>query len=451
MQTSMDNPDDEPKDEVGRPGLQFDAPGDDRREIYDRMPMNPLIDTAAALRRMPAHWLTAACHVASIDVGPAQKNRKARSAALFSVLFTARRLEEIVAGLPPRSRRALCIVLESGGCVALIALTQEFGEMDGDGWLWDDRLPTSVLGELRSRALLHIGRLQVEQDGGLPDLQVPIAVVPHDLRPSLCMLLNVFVEESLVNLESPPAVDDLNVALNGAQRYFDQPDHSLGLTYEQVVAFLRTCVVEGFSPSTCWQHLDLLFEFAAHNLHEIRTIDDLCGFHLSELATEFADQRQVRRWLLAQRRALIETVDRLYGFLREQGLASADTHEEVTCAARMLLSGKRRLKLIRRPVPLGGEAVFMYDDENAAGQRTYTINHRRIAVVWWSEFDQDWDALLMRCDAVVDGHRKAEIARELMNADAAVCELLLACADEDEPEFVAQWFRDDPVLFAAAW
>jgi hypothetical protein len=447
----MDDPDDEPKDEVGRPGLHFDALGDDRRELYDRTPINPLIDTAAALRRMPAHWLTAACQAASIDVGPAQKNRKARSAVLRAALLSAPRLEEIVAGLPPRSRRALRTVLASGGCVALIALTQEFGEMDGDGWLWDDRPPTSVLGELRSRALLHVGRLQVEQDGGLPDLQLSIAVVPHDLRPPLCALLDVFVEEALVNFESPPAVDDLNAALNGAQRYFDQPDHSLGLTHEHVAAFLRRCVVEGCSPSICWQHLDLLFEFAAHNLHEIRTADDLCGFHLSELATEFADQRQGRRWLLAQRRALIETVARLYSFLRERGLASVDASEEVTWAVRTLLSGKRRLKLIARPLPLGAEAVFMYDDEGAAGQRTYTINHRRIAVAWWSEFDQDWYALLMRCDAVVDGRRKAELARELMNADAAVCDLLLACADEDEPEFVSQWFRDDPVLFAAAW
>jgi hypothetical protein len=38
-----------------------------------------------------------------------------------------------------------------------------------------------------------------------------------------------------------------------------------------------------------------------------------------------------------------------------------------------------------------------------------------------------------------------------MNLDAAICELLLACADEGEPEFVVDWFRNDPMLLVRAW
>lgn len=426
--------------------------GDGRRELFDRSPIEPTINIAAALRRMPAHWLTAACTALQVEPDGAQRTtRKIRSAAVLGALQSHAHLAAAVATLPRRSLDALRVILESGGCVALIALTQEYGDMFGDGWLWDERRPQSCLGELRWRAFLHVGRLRVEQDGGLPDLYVSIAVVPQDLRAALCELLHLQVDDPYL-VGEPTSGDEVRCdALDDVLRDADLLDDALGLDRPLIDAFLRRMADEGTSARLAWEHLDVLLEFAAHNLHEIRTADDMCGFHLSELATSFVDRRQSPRWTLVQRRALIESVVRLYEFLHEQGRASAAALEEMRDAARTLLAGKRRLNLVRRPPALGGEPVFLYEDEGGAGQQIYTINHRRIAVVWWTEFDQDWDAMLVACGAVVDGARKAAMARELMNLDASICELLLACADQGEPELVGEWFHDDPMLFVRAW
>ncbi|MCX6019210.1 MAG: hypothetical protein NTZ50_12070 [Chloroflexi bacterium] len=460
-----DEPDEEPADDLGahlnedadhpqrRLDLYFRQLSDGRREAYDRMPIDPMIDVSTALRRMPAHWLTAACRLLHLeDPAGLRSNRKARTFALMGALSSARQLSLALEKLPKRSLSALRVVLESGGCVALIMLTQEFGEMDGDGWLWDEEVPSSCLGVLRSYALLHVGRLRVEQDGGLPDLYVPVAVVPLDLRSVLCTMLNVRVNDPFGRMEAPAETDDLQAALVGARRYFEQPDITLGIDCATIEDFLHRSAAAGFSAFDVWRHIDLLFEFAAHNLHELHDCNDFCAFHLSELATEFVDRRQSPRWTLAQRRALVETVNRLFVHLRAIGVASADAEEEIAFGTRTMLAGKRRLSLIRRPVPLGGEVVFMYDDdENPGTQRRYTINHRRIAVVWWADFDQDWDAMIARCSTITDGVRKADLARELMNLDTSICDLLLACSEEDEVETAGIWFQNDPVLFVSAW
>lgn len=454
--TSMDDPDGEWTDDSGaheRDGARAGSAQDDgRRELHDRMPIDPFIDTAAALHRMPAHWLAAACRILAVEpTQRASRNRRARSAALLTALRSPRCLVDALSGLSTRSRSALRTVLESGGCVALIMLTQEFGSMDGDGWSWDARPPASCLGELRCRALLHIGCVRIEQDGGLPDLHVPIAVVPQDLRAPLCTLLGVPEDQPWADPEPVHEPDDLQSVLRSMQRYFDLPDAAPEISHERVAEFLRTCAQNGRAPGKAWQHIHLLFEFAAHNMHEISSVEELCDFHLSELATDFVERRQGQRWLLAQRRELVETTAAFYAFLHQNRLISEDAHEQIARAAHTLLSGKRRLNLIRRPPPVGGEAVFLYEDDGATGRRTYTVNHRRVAVAWWSLCDQDWDSFLIRCGGVVDGERKAQIARELMNADASVCDLLLACAEEDEPESVVSWFEEHPLLLARAW
>jgi hypothetical protein len=439
-------------DEGERLSTYYRHLGDSRRELYDRDPIDPAINIAAAVRRMPAHWLAAACQVLHLDQDDVPSaNRKARSATVLAALHSRVHLIGAIVSMSPRALAALRNVLEAGGCVALIALTQEFGDMLGDGWLWDQFPPTSCIGELRWRAFLHVGRLRVEQDGGLPDLHVPIAVIPQDLRGTLCQLLGVRVENPYGQVEATAETDDWQAALSGVARYYDLPDNSLGLDRPIVEAFLRSVADEGLSARVAWQHVDVLFEFAAHNMHEISTVEDLCGFHLSDFAATFVDRRTSPRWTLPQRRVLIESVARLYTFLHARGRASAAVFDEIREAAATLLAGKRRLNLIKRPLPLGGEPVFIYDDESGSGAKLYSVNHRRIAVTWWTQFDQDWDAMIVACDGVVDGARKATMARELMNLDAAICELLLACADEGEPEFVVDWFRNDPMLLVRAW
>jgi hypothetical protein len=149
-----------------------DEMADAMREEAEDRPIRLDVTLRVALRAMPVQWLNAA---AAANGTPPARLRKDREKALAEALIAPGRL----AALQPESQAALRFLLESGGWAKVQALTRRFGAMDGDGFFWDEKPPTSPVGRLRELGLVFVGR------GRIDGRNYKVAVVPVDLRVAL--------------------------------------------------------------------------------------------------------------------------------------------------------------------------------------------------------------------------------------------------------------------------
>ncbi|GIV85440.1 MAG: hypothetical protein KatS3mg052_2447 [Candidatus Roseilinea sp.] len=409
-----------------------------------------------ALSKLPGKWLDAACQANRLTVrGEQYGSRRAKVTALVARLTSENELRRCVAELPPRARSALRRVINNGGWMRLADLTRDFGSMDGDGWFWDEQPPTSCLGELRRRALLFIGRTARVKDGKPGKRMFKVAVVPKDIR---ALLLNVLSEmptdaeeEATLARHGATPADALNDAMAAARSYYDALGLQLPLTQSDVEDFLRYVSGRGFDPVMAWLGLAIVLVFIETHLHEIQSLDDLCDYHISELASSFIDMSYMHRWRLDERRNLIHLVCFLYDRLYERGRVLMETRDEVRSACARLLSGKRKLNLIRRPPPLGGEPIFIRVNPNTGEEERYTFNHQRLLMVWAGAFHHDWRAMLSVCDTVPSGAQKKALIHELTALEPDICDLLLSQADAEDFYRAILWFYEDRLLELSAW
>jgi hypothetical protein len=444
-------------------GIGFDARdegaryfSDPMRAVFDNQPIDVEMSLEAALEGLPDPWLDAACMALRIrNRGLNKQPRRAKVVSIVASLGCTDDLARCILEMPPQARAALRRVLESGGSIRLSTLERDFGDMFGDGWFWNEQPPTSLIGELRRRALLFVGKSTIERDGKLSKRAFRVAMVPRELRKPLQRILADGAirreeEHALASYYASPG-DLLKDALDGVRAHYDNLDFELQLARHDVIEFLRSVSKDGFNPILVWTSVETLLEYLYSAAHEVRSMNDLCGYHISELATEFVDQHYMQRWVLDERRELIETVRRLIVFLRARGVVDAECEEEVLQACVRLNTGKRKLNLINRPPPLGGELLLVRVNPNTGLEERYTINHQRLIMVWANTFHQDWRTILQRCSDVPDGARKAELIQDLIALEPAVCELLIARTQEHEAEAAINWFYEENVIFLSAW
>lgn len=427
------------------------------RAIQEGKPIDVNLSLKSALGKLPPQWLDAICEANQLTLPDKQReNQRAKVAALVARLTSRDELRCRIAELSPCARIALRRILDNGGWMRLANLTRDFGSMDGDDWFWSKKPPTSCLGELRYRGMLFVGRTARTKEGKLGKRMVTVAVVPKDIRSLLIELLSEVPNdvEDEAALKQRPAVseDKLKTVLSVARGYYDELGWQPPLTYSDVEDFLRYVNEQGDRPDGAWFQIEILITFIEARWHEIRSLDDLCGYHISELASSFLDASYGGRlWTLRMRRSLIEALDRLYDRLYQRGRICAETREEIHAACMHLTSGKRRLDLIRRPPPLGGELVFIYANPDTGAEEHYTINHRRLLMVWFWEFHRDWQALLNACDVVPSGVQKKALVQELMGLDPDVCDLILSQAYEEDRDRATRWFYEERLLELSMW
>lgn len=409
-----------------------------------------------ALSKTPAKWLEAACRANRIMLrGTMRRDRRAKVAALAASLTTPEELRRCVLDLPAHARAALRRVIENGGWMRLSELTRDFGLMDGDGWFWDEEPPTSSLGELRLRGLLFVGKTSLTKEGKSGKRLSKVAVVPKDIRDLLRTILSdaaIRREEEAAAVARLMAEDDLlNDAVDAARNHYGSLDWQPPLTRADAEGFVRHMSRNGFNPVLIWFGLEMLLNFIEAHLHEIQSLDQLCGYHVSEFASSFVDMNYMQRWTLDERRNLVEVVRHLYQYLLGQGRVSDETFEEIRNACVRLNSGKRKLNLIHRPPPLGGELIFTRTNPNTGEEERYTFNHQRLLMVWAGAFHQDWKTMLSVCETVPTGRQKAALIHELIALDPGICDLILSQADEDDFDRAILWFYEDRMLELSAW
>ncbi|HHW13420.1 MAG TPA: tetratricopeptide repeat protein [Firmicutes bacterium] len=133
-----------------------------------------------ALKSLPVPWLDATAAVYQVERVP---RRAERERLVADALTDPERLRRALAAEPPEVREALRLLLQRGGWCKLSVLTRRFGRLDGDGYWWGERPPTSTVGRLRLLGLVFVGRTSIEGQ------RHKVAVVPVELRPWLASYL----------------------------------------------------------------------------------------------------------------------------------------------------------------------------------------------------------------------------------------------------------------------
>lgn len=423
--------------------------GDRWREAEENKLVNLQMTLSAALSKIPAKWLDAACsahHMAT------KGRRKQKVVALSSRLADPEKLVRAVRETPAPARAALRRVLENGGWMRLNPLVRDFGDMEGDGWFWDEQPPTSSLGALRQRALLFIGKAIVTKTGKKP---LKVAVIPQDLRDALGKALAdpaVIAEEKEALADQFVTPEQLfQEALEAARQRYAEMEWQPALPYADVQSFLTRVYDERYDPFMVWQSLEVVLDFIEHYPHEIRTADQFTSYHVSELANDFVDRHFLPRWSLNMRRDLLETVRRFYEHLYALGRINNETLTEIKQACEQISKGRRKLNQIKRPPPIGGELILSRLNPNTGEEEHYTYNHQRLIMVWAAEFHQDWRHMLNVCKAVTNGEEKAELINDLIALEPAVCELLIARAEDEDFANAVNWFYEEPLIALSAW
>lgn len=414
------------------------------------------LSLSTALASLPAIWAEAACRAHRLHLrGRARHDRRAIVSALQTHLTDAAMLARCVRELPPHARAALRRIIDGGGWVRLHELTRDFGGMEGDGWFWDEAPPHSSLGELRRRALLFVGKTGMTKLGKAGKRAFKVAVVPADLRSTIRAALTdpavcrADENELARRFASPEEI--LRDALATAQGYYAAMEWDPPLALEDVEGFLKASSKAGVNPLLIWFNISIFIAFIEHVLHEVSEVDQLCGYHVSEMASQFVDLHYTQRWTLESRRNLIEVVRKLYQHLRSRRRVSAETLEDIEYACTRLCNGKRRLNLIRRPPALGGELIFTRINPNTGEEERYTHNHQRLLLAWATAFHQDWKTMLRKCEGVPTGKRKAALIHELIALDPGICDLILSQVDEEDFDRAVEWFYHERLLEISAW
>ncbi len=419
------------------------ADDESRRKAAQNQTISVHLSLAEALAKLPSPWLEAACQAHQID----QHSRSAKLNALSDALTDPGALRRCVAQLPLRARRALKRVVDNGGWMRLAELTKEFGRMDSDGWFWDQQPPKSCLGGLCRCALLFIGRGLVDA-GSRRRRWLKVAVIPAELRAPLQRALAELIAEG--GDDVPATGDDaLSDALFLARLYYDEASEEPLLSFEDVVDFLHQAHRQGRNLLSTWAGIEAFLNFTSQFGYEITSLDDLCGYHIGELARDYLDLAPSRLGSMAERRRVIRLVRALYDFLLDRGKILPETCKLVRrSCARLIQDG---LNAIRRPAPVGGEVILCWINPDTNSEERYTVNHQRLLMAWQHDFDRDWPSLLAHCHKVPSGARKADLARELAAADPVIYDLLIGDADKEELQRALRWFYEEQMLEISVW
>ncbi len=428
---------------------------DHLRDAFDARPIDIETSLDAALRTLPMHWLEAMCD--AHGVAPRGKRRATRHERVESITRILRNQDGLaccVLELLPEARAALRRVLQHGGVMRLNMLERDFGMITGDGWMWDELPPVSIIGELRRIGLLFVGTSLLTQKGKPAMRPSRVVVTPKDLREPLKRILAqpaVRREEDAAlaaSLVTPAML--LRDTLDNVHESFDNAV-ALPLSRDDVCGFLQQAQSDGLNPRVVWDYVQTVLEFLFVHIHEIREMNDLRGFHVSEMASQFVDDHYLERWMLDERRELIDTVRRIYVYLHANGRVDDEAREEILQACARLSTGKRKLALIQRPPPLGGELLLLRINPNTGDEERYTINHQRLLMVWSEAFHQDWRTVLRKCADVPGSAAKAQLVNDLIALEPSVCELLIARADREDADAALRWFYEESVITLSAW
>lgn len=155
---------------------------EDMRKDVEQKTIKVDVSLTKGIKNMPAEWVEGACKAYGLEPS---RRRSQKEKQLCSYLSVKENLKKAVEQLGESEIQVLKYLLRKGGWSRLNAVTRKFGSMDGDGYYWAEKPPKSPLGVLWSRALVMVGRANLEGK------KCKIVVIPLELRQLLREILNM--------------------------------------------------------------------------------------------------------------------------------------------------------------------------------------------------------------------------------------------------------------------
>lgn len=128
----------------------------------------------ALFAKLPVEWVNAAAQFWNLGQ---ERLKRDRIAALVDFLGDENMKKTIRTHLPADEIRLLRFLIVSGGWTKYTILTNHFDDEKGDGYWWCSTPPQSVIGRLRLKGLLFVGKTMI---GGR---RYKVVVIPKDFRP----------------------------------------------------------------------------------------------------------------------------------------------------------------------------------------------------------------------------------------------------------------------------
>ena len=173
------------------------------KDEQDRRPLPRQLRLKTLLKGIPTIWLDPVCGALGIDPG-SLTHRKDREMAVARILGDPAELRKIVRDkLSAGEQELAAYLLERGGQAASSLVARRFGSDDEDGWFWNEKPPTSVLGRLRLHGLAFVGCFPVQSR------MVRSVAIPRELREGLAAALESCAESASAEASSPHRDSDL--------------------------------------------------------------------------------------------------------------------------------------------------------------------------------------------------------------------------------------------------
>jgi hypothetical protein len=127
----------------------------------------------AVLTTLPVEWIDA---TALFWKRPPQRLKRDRIADLVSFLLSPKSILTVVAELEPREKQVLKKILDNGGHVKYSQISRSWGDESNDGYYWTENPPASVIGKLRLKGLVGVGKAPINSRN------YKVILIPVDLR-----------------------------------------------------------------------------------------------------------------------------------------------------------------------------------------------------------------------------------------------------------------------------
>ncbi len=143
--------------------------------------ISPNARPKALFAKLPVEWINAAAQFWQLDNA---RLKRERIAALVDFLSAEGMRNRIGDFIKADESEVLKFILAKGGWTKYTLLVKRFEDEVGDGYWWCSKPPQSVIGRLRMKGLLFVGR------SILNGRRHKVAVIPIDFRPLLSQILN---------------------------------------------------------------------------------------------------------------------------------------------------------------------------------------------------------------------------------------------------------------------
>lgn len=150
----------------------------DHYKEQDEKPISDKIRLLTGLRRYRIQWINGIALHYKLSTRAVKKDK------IESIANTiTSNLSSIIQNLPQECQEALKICFDNGGWVKYSKISRLYGNEGQDGFFWEKTPPTSVIGVLRHRGLVFIGKL------GIDGRNHQVIVIPSDLRKQVGLIL----------------------------------------------------------------------------------------------------------------------------------------------------------------------------------------------------------------------------------------------------------------------